>query len=279
VKRRLLLGTVLSTAVLAGAGVYLAVDGLPSSRVASEPESLPAHVPAVVPKTAVAAPARRVLHTPICAAGSVIRLDRKPVAYAVTVRTRAVAYRVPGGKAVARFGRLNVNGVPTVLGVLGARLDRRCRASWYRVQLPLKPNGFTGWVRARAVTERALRVHIVVDLSERRVTLYRGERPVLVTIAAIGSPSTPTPTGRYYVNQKLVAPDPLGPFGPAALGISAFSPVLQGWMQGGPIAIHGTNQAELLGSAVSHGCIRVANTVVERLWKLVPTGTPVVIRM
>ena len=55
--------------------------------------------------------------------------------------------------------------------------------------------------------------------------------------------------------------------------------MLHDWAQGGPIAIHGTNEAELLGSAVSHGCIRVANDVVEQLWKLVPTGTPVLIRM
>jgi lipoprotein-anchoring transpeptidase ErfK/SrfK len=129
------------------------------------------------------------------------------------------------------------------------------------------------------VTEHALAVRIVVDLSERRVTVYRGPHAVVVTKAAIGSPSTPTPTGRFYVNQKLVAPDPLGPYGPAALGISAFSPVLQHWMQGGPIAIHGTNEPNLLGAAVSHGCVRVPNDVVERLWKLVPTGTPVLIRM
>ena len=51
------------------------------------------------------------------------------------------------------------------------------------------------------------------------------------------------------------------------------------WAQGGPIAIHGTNEATLLGSAVSHGCIRVRNADVLRLYKLAPTGTPVLIRM
>jgi lipoprotein-anchoring transpeptidase ErfK/SrfK len=261
--------------------VYLAVDRTAAGHGTAPSDRSPTPVPRAAPATAatVTPAAPRVVHSPLCTAGTVIPLDRKPVAYAVTVRTRITAYRAPGGEAIARFGRLNVNGVPTVLGVLGARLDRRCRAGWYRVQLPMKPNGITGWVDARVVTERELRVRIVVDLSERRVTLFRGARPVLVTTAAIGAPSTPTPTGRYYVNQKLVAPDPLGPFGPAAIGISAFSPVLQGWAQGGPIAIHGTNEAELLGSAVSHGCIRVSNDVVERLWKLVPTGTPVLIRM
>jgi lipoprotein-anchoring transpeptidase ErfK/SrfK len=226
-----------------------------------------------------ATPPRQVLSVPVCAAGSVVRLDTGRVTYAVTVLRHATAFRAPAKGPFAGFDRLNVNGVPTVFAVVGAKLDNRCKASWYRVQLPMKPNGVTGWVSAASVSERKLHVRIVVDLSERRVTVLDGARTVLVTTAAIGSPSTPTPTGRYFVNQKLVPSDPLGPFGPGALGISAFSPVLQSWAQGGPIAIHGTNQAQLLGSAVSHGCVRVANNVVERLWKLVPTGTPVLIRM
>src|SRR5262249_18393842 len=281
VKQRLLVGTLLSTVVLAGSVAYVVVTGLTTGRVAAKAVPLPPSVraPAPAPRTATATPAQHVVQEPLCTAGSVVSLDQKSVAYAVTVRAHATAFRAPGGDAIAQFGRLNVNGVPTVLGVLGARLDRHCKASWYRVQLPMRPNGASGWVAARAVSERALRVRLVVDLSERRVTLFRGARQLLVTTAAIGAPSTPTPTGRYFVNQKLVAPDPFGPFGPAALGISAFSPVLKDWAQGGPIAIHGTNQATLLGSAVSHGCIRVSNDVVERLWRLVPTGTPVLIRM
>jgi lipoprotein-anchoring transpeptidase ErfK/SrfK len=258
--------TVITVALVAGDRLARgrSVESQPVQPAASE------HHEGVVP--------RNVLRVPLCSPASVVRLDGQRVTYAVTVRRTAVAYRAPGTHPFARFGRLNINGVPTVFAVLGARLDRSCRAGWYHVQLAMRPNGRTGWVRAAAVTERALHVRIVVDLSQRRVTLYRGLKPILVTTAAIGSPSTPTPTGRYYVNQKLVAPDPLGPFGPAAIGISAFSPVLQHWAQGGPIAIHGTNQDEMLGSAVSHGCIRVANDVVVRLWNLVPTGTPVLIK-
>ena len=271
--RRSLLPALLVAATAVVAVALVAGDRLADGRpiVVAPAAPVAEHREGVVP--------RHVLRVPVCAPGSFVRLGSARVSYAVTVRNLAVAFRAPGTHPFARFGRLNVNGVPTVFAVLGARLDPSCRASWYRVQLPMRPNGSTGWVRATAVAERALHVRIVVDLSQRRVTLYRGAKPLLVTTAAIGSPSTPTPTGRYFVNQKLVAPDPLGPFGPAALGISAFSPALQHWAQGGPIAIHGTNQAELLGSAVSHGCIRVSNDVVERLWKLVPTGTPVLIRM
>jgi lipoprotein-anchoring transpeptidase ErfK/SrfK len=223
--------------------------------------------------------APRVVSGPSCTPGRTVRLGSPERAYAVTVTSRAVAYRRPGSRRIAAFGHLNVNGVPTVFGVLGARVDASCRATWYRVQLPLRPNGMTGWVRASDVKERKVSTRIVVNLAERRVTLFRAGRPILVVTAAIGSPSTPTPTGRFYVNQKLVAPDPWGAYGPVALGISAFSPVLTSWVQGGPIAIHGTDQATLLGSAVSHGCIRVRNADVLRLFKLVSTGTPVLIRM
>ena len=54
-------------------------------------------------------------------------------------------------------------------------------------------------------------------------------------------------------------------YGPGAVGISAFSPVLLNWPQGGPIAIHGTNQPGMIGFAVSHGCLRVRNPDIRKL--------------
>jgi hypothetical protein len=213
-----------------------------------------------------------------CAPGSFERLETSAVAHGAVVRARAVAYSEPGGRAIARFGRLNVNRVPTVFGVVGARVDGKCRATWYRVRLPRKPNGSMGWVRAAAVELGTVRTRILVDLSARRVTLYRDGRVVLSTRAAIGSPATPTPTGTYYVNQRLVPSDPSGPFGPGAIGISSFSNVLTGWAQGGPIAIHGTNRPELIGQAVSNGCIRVRNDVLRRLFDATLAGTPVVVQ-
>ena len=50
------------------------------------------------------------------------------------------------------------------------------------------------------------------------------------------------------------------------------------WAQGGPIAIHGTNQPWSIGHSVSNGCIRLPNTVLERLFRGALAGTPVVIR-
>ena len=80
------------------------------------------------------------------------------------------------------------------------------------------------------------------------------------------------------MNQRLRPLNPRGPFGPGAVGISAFSEVLTGWTQGGPIAIHGTNAPWSLGRAVSNGCIRLRNPVLRRVFAQAFAGTPVVIR-
>lgn len=213
-----------------------------------------------------------------CVEGSVRAVGTSQRSFAAVVTTRATAYRAPSRGPFARFGRLNVNGVPTVFGVLAKRVDRRCAAMWYRVQLPLKPNGVAGWVRARDVAVGTVDTRIEVDLSRRLVTLFRRGKPVLRTTAAIGSGATPTPIGRFYVNQRLVPTDTGGPFGPGAIGISAFSNVLTGWAQGGPVAIHGTNEPWSIGHAVSNGCIRLPNKTLLKVFNETPAGTPVIIR-
>jgi lipoprotein-anchoring transpeptidase ErfK/SrfK len=224
----------------------------------------------------VAAPVSPPVRT--CKAGSVQRLGSDKVAYAAIVRSRATVAARPGGRAFATFGRLNVNRVPTIFSARAARLDVHCRRMSYLVQIPRRPNGVTGWVPARQVYLEPVRARIVVDLSEKRVTLYRAGRRVLSATAAIGSAATPTPTGSFYVNQRLIPTDPSGPFGPGAVGISAFSNVLTGWTQGGPIAIHGTNEPWSIGKAVSNGCIRLPNRILRKVFRLALNGTPVLIR-
>jgi lipoprotein-anchoring transpeptidase ErfK/SrfK len=233
-------------------------------------------------RTAVVAPERPVKREPAperrCRPGARERIGTGRRAFAAVVRVPTRAFRRPGQTPLARFGRLNVNGVPTVFGVLGRVVDGACRARWYRVQLPIKPNGVTGFVPAADVRVVPVRTRIEVDLSERRVTAFRDGRRIMRAAAAIGSSATPTPTGRYYVNQRLIPIDPTGPFGPGAIGISAFSEVLTGWTQGGPIALHGTNQPASVGRPVSNGCLRLRNDVLRRLFRVAFSGTPVVIR-
>ena len=213
-----------------------------------------------------------------CAAGARRAVGPAGASWAALLVRPAVAYRAPDRARIARFGLLNVNGVSTVFGVVGEQVDARCRTRWLHVLLPMRPNGAVGWVRASHVQLVRVRTRIVVDLSERRVRFYKRGRLVLSSPAAIGSSATPTPLGRYYVNQRLIPRDPGGPFGPGAVGISAFSPVLTGWTQGGPIAIHGTNEPWSIGRAVSNGCIRLPNTALRKLFRQTPSGTPVLIR-
>ncbi len=189
-----------------------------------------------------------------------------------------VAYARPDtrSRVIARFGVVNANGFPSIF--LVDRVREAGGRSWYRVWLPVRPNGTRGWVREGGVSFYTTSAKILVDLSERRLRVYRrgqlmGEYPV-----AIGRPGLETPTGFFYVNQKLRPPDPHGAYGVVALGLSAFQPKLPHWPQGGPVAIHGTNQPELIGKAVSHGCIRMYNRDVREVDRLVPAGSPVVIQ-
>lgn len=216
--------------------------------------------------------------TPRCQPGTVQRLGKWRRTFVAHARAPVTSFRGIGRGRFAVFGLRNQNGVPTVFAVLARRVDGACRARWYRVQLPLRPNGVKGWIRARDVRLAPLTSRIIVDLSSRRVSLFQRGRRVMWARAAIGTSATPTPTGLFYVNQRLVPTSPHGPFGPGAIGISAFSDVLTGWTQGGPVAIHGTNRPWLIGQAVSNGCIRLQNDDLVRLFNRAPAGTPVTVR-
>jgi lipoprotein-anchoring transpeptidase ErfK/SrfK len=149
---------------------------------------------------------------------------------------------------------------------------------WYRVWLARRPNGSRGWVHEGELAFYTVSSKIVIDLSERKLRVYRrgdlqGTFPV-----AVGQPGLATPTGFFFVNQKLKPPSPGGPYGVLALGTSAFQPKLVYWPQGGPVAIHGTNEDYLIGKAVSHGCVRMHNKDVLEVSRLVPAGSPVVIQ-
>lgn len=197
---------------------------------------------------------------------------------AVVRRPAAISSGVGGGRVLARVGRRDPNGYPTVLGVLDGRANGSCAPVAYRVQVPLPPNGRSGWVVAGAVRVFPVRSRIVVSLHRRRLVAYRDGRVVLRVPVAVGAPQTPTPVGRFFVNERWLLARPDGPFGVAALGLSGHSDVLRRWAQGGPIALHGTNEPWSVGRAASHGCVRLLNGDMRRLLALAPAGTLVEIR-
>lgn len=187
-------------------------------------------------------------------------------------------YAEPGARKPAfSFGTRNWSGRRAPLLVLDDHVDDS-GTRWLEVQLPVRPNGRSAWIREDDVLRlRQRRERIVVDLSSHTLRHYRGERLVNSLRVGIGAMATPTATGTFSVWVKVQYDDPSGPYGPFALGLSGFSPVLRNWPGGGRLAIHGTGNASDRGRQVSHGCIRVYNPELELL-RDVPLGTPVTIR-
>ena len=109
--------------------------------------------------------------------------------------------------------------------------------------------------------------------------MYQGGTIVDVEPVGLGTRDTPTPGGSYYTKELLRPPNPNGPYGPFAYGLSGFSNVLTDFAGGdGVIGIHGTNDPSLLGHDVSHGCIRMSNAGITNLVSVLPLGVPVDIR-
>jgi lipoprotein-anchoring transpeptidase ErfK/SrfK len=173
--------------------------------------------------------------------------------------------------------RRPITGARTVLPVLGRRSPNG--VGWLRVRLPGRPNGGTGWIERRGTRIAHTSWHIVVDTSERRVTVYGQGRPVRALRAVVGKPATPTPHGKFFVEEavQLRAGDVGAPF---ALALSARSNVLQEF-DGGPgqIALHGrSNIGGVLGSAASHGCVRLDDNAMRWLVVRIGPGVPVTIK-
>jgi hypothetical protein len=192
-------------------------------------------------------------------------------------RSHVVAYRQVGGQVLRRFGARNVNRAPTVFAIQAMHRSRSCTPAWYRVQIPVRPNGTTAWIPAKSVRVLAINKKIVIHVKAARLELLQGGRVVFRAPIAPGAADTPTPIGHFYVTQRLVPKNPSGPWGPAALGTSAFSSVLTNWVQNGPVGIHGTDEPWVIGHPASHGCIRLLNSAMTRLFRLTPAGTPVLI--
>ena len=168
----LILVGVLSVGALAGCG---------GTRERAKPTEIqpPATVPPAIPR---------------CAEGESVLLGGANESLFAVVRRPTRAFRTPDdGGLIARFGVRNVNGHLTVFSVLGAVVDARCRPVWLGVELPLRPNGETGFVPAKDVNLGTVDTKIVVDLSRRLVTLYRAGKPALRARAAVGAPCDADP--------------------------------------------------------------------------------------
>lgn len=159
-----------------------------------------------------------------------------------------------------------------VILAVGAKLGADGKP-WYRISVPMRPNGTMGWIPARAVSLAPTANQIVVHRGSRTIDIYHNGKRVLHAIVAVGAPGMETPLGHFYVAARFVPyQDPfLGVF---AVETSAYSRLTE-WPGGGVVGIHGTSMPQLLGQAVSHGCVRVSNQTAAALRRLAPLGTPI----
>ena len=147
---------------------------------------------------------------------------------------------------------------------------------WVEVLLPVRPNGTTGWVHASDVSITNNPYHVKVELGAHRITVTNLASTIYQGTVAVGAAETPTPTGAYYVRVLVKAIDPTTVYGPYAYGLSSHSDALDTFNGGdAEIGIHGNNDATVLGSNVTHGCVRMDNDAITMLSRQLLLGTPV----
>ena len=188
-------------------------------------------------------------------------------------------YDAPGGSRLSfRDGQVwsyTFRGNRLVVRVVqGSRGDE-----WAKVELPVRPNGSRGWVRTENFNWSTVSHHILIDVSDRSVTLYEGDDVVATTGAIVGKSTTPTPTLRGFIVEKL--PNHNRQNGSRVVGdwilmLSFFSEALDSFGGGLPrIALHGTHIPDRVGEALSNGCIRIPNNIIEVIARTAPLGTVV----
>jgi lipoprotein-anchoring transpeptidase ErfK/SrfK len=190
----------------------------------------------------------------------------RTVSWRARIRTRTAVFdRLPGTSLrPARW--LSPTDALWLLVLGRPRLaDDRC---WLQVRLPWRPNDATGWVNAADVVVQPTPWRIQVSTARRTLTLFRSGKAVRTLTVVVGKPSTPTPGGVFAIVWAIPW-NPNAFLGSWVLELTAHSGVLRRFDGGdGTVGIHGRGGASLqdpLGSARSHGCVRLANDAIDWL--------------
>jgi hypothetical protein len=175
---------------------------------------------------------------------------------------------------LARLHLLTEDSFPEVYMVL-SRWKNSAGNTWLKIRVPMRPNGRTGWVRQSALRPlHTVHTELVVNRHTLRVTLFLHGRKRFSARIGVGKAATPTPSGHFWVREKFHVGGATI-YGPRAIGTSAYAPTLSDWPGGGVVGLHGTNEPNLIPGRPSHGCVRLRNSDILRLYRLIPTGTPV----
>lgn len=125
-------------------------------------------------------------------------------------------------------------------------------------------------------------VRLVLKLGERRLYIYEGSEMHSSYPVAIGRPGWETPTGSFTVMQKLENPGWTNPLTGEQMPPGVDNPLGERWIGFWTdglnwIGFHGTPNRESIGTAASHGCVRMYNEDVRKLYERVEVGTPVTV--
>jgi hypothetical protein len=191
-------------------------------------------------------------------------------------RLSVLAKPKDGARRVAVLDQFRSDYRPQYVLALDVVRTKHGAPAWYRISVPGRPNGRTGWVRARALDLHQVHKRLIIYRDERRFEFWSGNRLLRSGKVAVGKPGAETPLGLFYVTWKFnPSIDPnWAILGAYAFETSAYSK-LTDWPGGGIVGVHGTPWPYLLGQAVSHGCVRLDNRDIEYLRSRVPLGTPV----
>ena len=223
-------------------------------------------------------PAARAAEHPTSSPPGAARLsDEVKLTRWASATQRATVFTRPTAKArkAGKLRLLTEDGFAEVYLLLSRWTDDDGN-DWVRLRLPARPNGQKGWVRRDALGDfNRVTTRIVVDKSDLRATLYRSGKKVLSVRVGVGAASTPTPSGQFYIREKFRVVPGGTIYGTHAIGTSAYAPTLSDWPGGGVVGLHGTNQPQLIPGRPSHGCVRLRNADIARIYKLAPRGTPI----
>ena len=265
--RILLVGTGAVVVVL-GLGVGLLV-----ARTGSGTKHRPTDAQSYRPSRSAPASTTTTGATPATAEDELAKLAPGARAVAYVKGPSVTVYPTPQvGAPAATLSNPNSLGAPLVFLVQSAR------GNWLDVLLPQRPNGASGWIQSSTVRLYSDDFTVVVHLGAHTLELYQAGRLVQTHEVAVGNPASPTPPGQFYVTELVASGDPNGAYGPYAFGLSDFSNTYTEF-DGGPgqVAIHGTDEPWVIGSSASHGCVRLENSQLLTLVKVLPVGTPVLI--
>lgn len=144
---------------------------------------------------------------------------------------------------------------------------------WYHVLIPVQPNGSTGWVKASDVQVTTTNQYLRVTVSQFRLDRYQDGKWTGGVRVAVGKPSTPTPTGLFYIVASQAVPS--APYNPGIFALSGFAPQPLPGFLGATLGLHGWTDPGVIGTQASNGCVRVATVDMNPLLHSLLLGTPV----